>query len=129
MNSSKGNVDLNISAKNKLDDSASSATKPSLTSILHISNLTRPFTVSQLKELLGKYGSLLCMPPSSSGGSVSGAGEKHYFWINSVKSHCYVAFEDEEGAKAAREALNNTTWPQSNPKHLKVGLYRVYLIC
>jgi hypothetical protein len=55
------------------------------------------------------------MPPGTSTTS-----EKDYFWINSVKSHCYVAFENENGAKLAREALNNTVWPQSNPKQLKV---------
>jgi hypothetical protein len=84
-------------------------------SILHISNLTRPFTVPQLKELLSKYGPLLTNTNSQS-------SEKHFFWINSVKSHCYVAFINESGAKAACEALNNTQWPQSNPKQLKVNL-------
>jgi len=84
-----------------------------LSNILHISNLTRPFTLSQLKELLGKYGALLTNVTSTT-------SEKHYFWINSVKSHCYVAFENENGARAAKEALNNSIWPQSNPKQLKV---------
>jgi apoptotic chromatin condensation inducer in the nucleus len=86
----------------------------SLSNILHIRYLTRPFTLSQLKELLSKYGPLLANPNSST-------SEKHYFWINSVKSHCFVAFENEEGAKAARDALDNSTWPQSNPKQLKVS--------
>jgi hypothetical protein len=69
--------------------------------------------LSQLKELLGKYGALLTNITSTT-------SEKHYFWINSVKSHCYVAFENENGARAAKEALNNSIWPQSNPKQLKV---------
>lgn len=46
--------------------------------------------------------------------------DEHYFWINSVKSHCYVAFENETSATLARQGLNNTTWPQSNPKQLQV---------
>lgn len=46
--------------------------------------------------------------------------EQHFFWINSVKSHCYVAFEAEQSAKDAREGLNHITWPQSNPKQLHV---------
>ena len=87
------------------------------TNVIHISNLTRPFTVGQLKELLGKYGTLLSMPPNTAAAS---SEKQHYFWINSVKSHSYVAFETESAAKQARDALNNTAWPQSNPKSLRV---------
>lgn len=42
--------------------------------VVHVMNLVRPFTVSQLKQLLGRTGKLI-----ESG-----------FWINSIKSHCYV---------------------------------------
>ena len=37
-------------------------------------NLVRPFTLNQLKELLGKHGSLA----------------EDGFWIDKIKSHCYV---------------------------------------
>ena len=37
-------------------------------------NLVRPFTLNQLKDLLGKHGTLV------EGG----------FWIDKIKSHCYV---------------------------------------
>ena len=42
--------------------------------IVHIINLVRPFTLGQLKELLGRTGTLV-----DSG-----------FWINNIKSHCYA---------------------------------------
>ena len=42
--------------------------------VLHVKNLVRPFTLNQLKDLLGKHGTLV------DGG----------FWIDKIKSHCYV---------------------------------------
>lgn len=41
---------------------------------VHVKNLVRPFTLNQLKDLLGKPGTLV------EGG----------FWIDKIKSHCYV---------------------------------------
>ena len=49
--------------------------------IVHIINLVRPFTAGQLKQLLGRTGTLV----------------EDGFWINSIKSHCYVTV----GADAA----------------------------
>ncbi len=72
--------------------------------------MTRPFTLNQFKELLSKYGSL----------KKSEKSNEDFFWINSVKSHCYVAFENEKSAHLARDGLHNTIWPQSNPKQLQV---------
>ncbi|RNA30992.1 apoptotic chromatin condensation inducer in the nucleus isoform X4 [Brachionus plicatilis] len=77
-----------------------------LTNVLHVSNLTRPFTLNQLKDLLGQYGKI---------------NEQH-FWISSVKSNCYVEYESKEDAKSAKKNLHNIKWPSSNPKNL-VCLY------
>lgn len=41
---------------------------------LHVKNLVRPFTLNQLKDLLGKHGTLV----------------EDGFWIDKIKSHCYV---------------------------------------
>ena len=41
---------------------------------LHVKNLVRPFTLNQLKDLLGKHGTLV----------------QDGFWIDRIKSHCYV---------------------------------------
>ena len=73
-----------------------------ITNVLHISNLTRPFTLNQLKELLSKHGKIV----------------DEHFWINSVKSHCYVEYESKSHAKLAKQHLNNLVWPSSNPKQL-----------
>lgn len=77
-------------------------TSASVTPHVHVRNLTRPFTMGQLKELLNKYGRTL----------------DDKFWIDNVKSHCYVTYENIDNAKEAKEALNGTKWPQSNPKTL-----------
>lgn len=42
------------------------------TTSMYVSNFVRPFTLPQVKELLGSY------------------GEPEFFWMDAVKSHCYV---------------------------------------
>lgn len=70
--------------------------------IVHLCNLVRPFTLGQLKELLGRTGRL----------------RHDDFWIDRIKSHCYVTYESVEEAVATRNALHGVKWPQSNPKVL-----------
>ena len=43
-----------------------------VSNIIHVFNLVRPFTLGQLKALLGKHGKLL----------------EDGFWIDKIKSHC-----------------------------------------
>uniref|UniRef100_A0A8C5AN84 SAP domain-containing protein n=1 Tax=Gadus morhua TaxID=8049 RepID=A0A8C5AN84_GADMO len=92
-----------------IDDPVRSARQPSpprskVSSIVHVSNLVRPFTLGQLKELLGRTGTLL-----DTG-----------FWIDKIKSHCYVTYSSPDEAVATRTALHGVKWPQSNPKVLSV---------
>ncbi|XP_035210213.1 apoptotic chromatin condensation inducer in the nucleus-like isoform X2 [Stegodyphus dumicola] len=72
--------------------------------IIFIQNLVRPFTLHQLKELLKQSGNII---------------EEH-FWIDKIKSKCFVMYETKEEAIKARNALNGTRWPVSNPKILSV---------
>lgn len=72
--------------------------------VLFISNLVRPFTVNQLKELLARTGSIV------------EAG----FWIDKIKSKCYVQYKTEAEARETRHALHGVRWPVSNPKQLCV---------
>lgn len=48
--------------------------------ILYIKNLVRPFTLNQLKELLSRTGTI----------------KENGFWINKIKSECYVQYETLE---------------------------------
>ncbi|KAE8746780.1 hypothetical protein FOCC_FOCC006528 [Frankliniella occidentalis] len=72
--------------------------------VLYITNLVRPFTIGQLRELLSRTGKIV------EGG----------FWINGIKSQCYVEYEDEDQAVETRHALHEVHWPISNRKALHV---------
>lgn len=72
--------------------------------ILYITNLVRPFTVLQLKGLLARTGII----------------RTNGFWIDRIKSKCYVQYETEDEAIETRHALHGIRWPSSNPKCLNV---------
>ncbi|XP_058499561.1 apoptotic chromatin condensation inducer in the nucleus isoform X2 [Solea solea] len=92
-----------------IDDPVRTSRQPSpprgkVSNIVHICNLVRPFTLGQLKELLRRTGTLM----------------EEGFWIDKIKSHCYVTYSSSEEAVATRAALHGVKWPQSNPKVLSV---------
>ncbi|CAB1351540.1 unnamed protein product [Coregonus sp. 'balchen'] len=92
-----------------IDDPVRTAKQPSpprgkVSNIVHVCNLVRPFTLGQLKELLNRTGSVA----------------EDGFWIDKIKSHCYVTYSSTEEAVATRAALHGVKWPQSNPKVLSV---------
>ncbi|KAI5632828.1 RNSP1-SAP18 binding (RSB) motif domain-containing protein [Phthorimaea operculella] len=72
--------------------------------ILYITNLVRPFTLPQLKNLLQRTGRIA----------------ENGFWIDRIKSKCFVEYENEDQAVETRHALHGVTWPVSNPKTLQV---------
>ncbi|CAF1079131.1 unnamed protein product [Rotaria sordida] len=76
--------------------------------ILYIRGLTRPFTLPLLKELLSRYGKLV-------------DGE---FWLDKIKSQCFVTYNTLEEAQNAREGLDGCRWPSTNPKTLSVRFGR-----
>lgn len=101
---------------------------PSLpvTESIYLSNLARPFTVVELTEKLTEHGKI------------------EYFWIDSVKSHCYVTvrsffsplpylsligaptihpftqYDSVDSAVSAFNALNGVVWPLPDGKALEV---------
>lgn len=70
--------------------------------VLFITGLVRPYTIIQLKKLLGV------------------TGDENKFWIDKIKSKCYIAYQTIEEATNVRQNLHNLKWPQSSPKILKV---------
>ncbi|XP_076668230.1 apoptotic chromatin condensation inducer acinus isoform X4 [Andrena cerasifolii] len=78
------------------------ATKP--TNILLIKNLVRPFTLNQIKELLSRTGVIV----------------ENGFWMDRIKSKCFVEYANEDQAFETRQALHGISWPVSNPKRLHV---------
>jgi len=71
-------------------------------SVLLILNLTRPFTVNQLKGMLQRTGTIVD------------------FWIDRIKSTCCVQFFTVDQASETRMALDGVIWPENNPKTLRV---------
>ncbi|XP_039280865.1 apoptotic chromatin condensation inducer in the nucleus isoform X2 [Nilaparvata lugens] len=72
--------------------------------VLFITNLVRPFTIPQLKNLLARTGKIA----------------ENGFWIDKIKSKCYVQYSDVEEAIETRHALHGVRWPVSNPRTLCV---------
>ncbi|XP_014185480.1 apoptotic chromatin condensation inducer 1b [Haplochromis burtoni] len=92
-----------------IDDPVRTTRQPSpprgkVSNIIHVTNLVRPFTLGQLKELLNRTGSVV----------------EEGFWIDKIKSHCYVTYATTDEAVATRAALHRVKWPTSNPKVLNV---------
>lgn len=69
-----------------------------------IRQLTRPYTVKQLQQLLSTFGTIV------EGG----------FWIDNIKSTCIAKFSTVEEAVVARGRLHNIVWPPCSPKTLKI---------
>ncbi|XP_062239651.1 apoptotic chromatin condensation inducer 1b [Platichthys flesus] len=92
-----------------IDDPIRAARQPSpprgkISNIIHVTNLVRPFTLGQLKELLNQTGTLV----------------EEGFWIDKIKSHCFVTYATAEEAVSTRSAIHGVKWPSSNPKVLSV---------
>lgn len=106
-----GKMDNHIAARRKISivketphvkSPSPPATKP--TNILLIKNLVRPFTLNQIKELLSRTGTIV----------------ENGFWMDRIKSKCFVEYSNEDQAFETRQALHGISWPVSNPKRLHV---------
>ncbi|KAL4578005.1 hypothetical protein LXL04_014120 [Taraxacum kok-saghyz] len=63
------------------------------TTSLRIDHFLRPFTLKAVQELLGKTGTVVS------------------FWMDNIKTHCYVTYESVEEAIETRNAICNLQWP------------------
>ncbi|XP_022751040.1 apoptotic chromatin condensation inducer in the nucleus-like [Durio zibethinus] len=73
--------------------------KPPTTS-LRIDRFLRPFTLKAVQELLGKTGTVMS------------------FWMDHIKTHCYVTYSSVEEAIEARNAVYNLQWPPNGGRLL-----------
>jgi len=89
---------------NEIEAKKKSVKRITTTSVIRITNLVRPFTVGQLRDLLQRTGKIV-----SNG-----------FWIDTIKSQCIVEYENEDQAIETVYALNDSQWPSTNPKFLRV---------
>eukprot|EP00898_Chlorokybus_atmophyticus_P003169 jgi/Chlat1/3853/Chrsp26S00301 len=74
-----------------------SSTNP-VSRALRVDNFVRPLTVPAVKELLSREGTIV------------------EFWMNNIKSHCYVVYETEKQAADTREAVHDLLWPPHGKK-------------
>ncbi len=72
-----------------------------------VTNLVRPFTLNQLKALLGRTGEI-----DLEGG----------FYINKIKSVCVVRYLRSSSARETVSSLDKVRWPSTNPNSLRVTL-------
>ncbi|KAI3919473.1 hypothetical protein MKW98_030184, partial [Papaver atlanticum] len=73
--------------------------KPPTTS-LRIDNFLRPFILKAVQELLAKTGTVCS------------------FWMDHIKTQCYVTYSSVEEATETRNALYNLQWPTNGGKLL-----------
>ncbi|KAL5555931.1 hypothetical protein UlMin_038167 [Ulmus minor] len=70
------------------------------TNSLRIDRFLRPFTLKAVQELLGK------------------TGEVTSFWMDHIKTHCYVTYSSVEQAIETRNAVYNLQWPPNGGRLL-----------
>lgn len=61
--------------------------------VVHISNFVRPFTIPAVKDLVGQFGQVLD------------------FWMDALKSHCFVQYASREAAADCHRHLDGLRWP------------------
>ncbi|KAK7281037.1 hypothetical protein RIF29_08681 [Crotalaria pallida] len=70
------------------------------TNSLRIDRFLRPFTLKAVQELLGK------------------TGKVSSFWMDQIKTHCYVTYSSTEEAIETRNAVYNLQWPPNGGRLL-----------
>ncbi|XP_050372886.1 uncharacterized protein LOC126790615 [Argentina anserina] len=70
------------------------------TNSLKIDNFLRPFTLKAVQELLGKTGKFTD------------------FWMDHIKTHCFVTYSSMEEAVETRNAVYNLQWPTNGGRLL-----------
>ncbi|XP_028755107.1 apoptotic chromatin condensation inducer in the nucleus-like isoform X2 [Neltuma alba] len=70
------------------------------TNSLRIDRFLRPFTLKAVHELLGKTGKVVS------------------FWMDQIKTHCYVTYSSVDEAIETRNAVYNLQWPPNGGRQL-----------
>ncbi|KAL9253134.1 Apoptotic chromatin condensation inducer in the nucleus-like protein [Drosera capensis] len=95
---------LSLSSSNSGQDTPKERIVPpparSPTNSLRIDRFLRPFTLKAVQDLLAKTGTVTS------------------FWMDQIKTHCYVTYSSEEEAVKTRDALYNLQWPPNGGRLL-----------
>ncbi|KAI3767727.1 hypothetical protein L2E82_18090 [Cichorium intybus] len=92
MKNSFSRSDSSVSREEAKERVVPPSSKPATTS-LRIDRFLRPFTLKAVQELLGKTGTVVS------------------FWMDQIKTHCYVTYSSVEEAIETRNAVYNLQWP------------------
>ncbi|KAH7477212.1 hypothetical protein PRIC1_001230 [Phytophthora ramorum] len=71
---------------------------------LRIDNFIRPFTLNAVKALVQECGDFV----------------EDGFWMDAIKTHCFVTYSTPEIAEKTIAALNGKVWPPENGRSLKI---------
>ncbi|CDS07754.1 hypothetical protein LRAMOSA01703 [Lichtheimia ramosa] len=72
-------------------------------SAIYIKGFVRPLIVRHVQELIGQYGTV------------------KRFWMDAIKTHCYVIYESTEEAKAAFDGIDGIVFPRDTGRQITVG--------
>ncbi|KAI8883676.1 hypothetical protein K501DRAFT_218903 [Backusella circina FSU 941] len=72
-------------------------------SAIFVKGFVRPLIIRQVQDLFGKYGNI------------------KRFWMDTIKTHCYVMYETDAEANEAFSKVNGITFPPDTGKTLSVG--------
>jgi len=94
--------EIEESAPAKETEASAPAKEPlkEVTDTLFIKNFIRPFTLAKVKELLATHGEFVS------------------FWMDAIRTHCFVTYKTATEAKAAFDAINNVQWPPTTGRLL-----------
>ncbi|POM73493.1 Hypothetical protein PHPALM_9657 [Phytophthora palmivora] len=71
---------------------------------LRIDNFVRPFTLNAVKALVQELGNFV----------------DDGFWMDAIKTHCFVTYSSDDAAKKTSAALDGKVWPPENGRALSV---------
>ncbi|KAI9996848.1 hypothetical protein PInf_000110 [Phytophthora infestans] len=94
-----------VDAEKALDEDAEAREEEHRTT-LRIDNFIRPFTLNAVKALVQELGNYV----------------EDGFWMDAIKTHCFVTYPTSEIAKKTSAALNGKVWPPENGRSLRVKL-------
>ncbi|KAE9044835.1 hypothetical protein PR003_g2656 [Phytophthora rubi] len=100
---SSADADAAMSDENAADG-ATKTTEAEERLTLRIDNFVRPFTLNAVKALVQEFGNFV----------------EDGFWMDTIKTHCFVTYPSAEIAEKTKDALNGKVWPPENGRSLKV---------
>jgi hypothetical protein len=84
-----------IKRKRTTEDEPSTKRQRAQTCTLHITKFVRPLTLPQVKTYLGQF------------------GEIKEFWMDVIKSNCFVTYDSPEEAQKCMDRVDGDKWPEA----------------